>query len=372
MDRNRSGELLGRSAELMVVEEAIGDARAGVPSVLLVSGDAGIGKSALIEHAARRGDVTLILGHSAHIGGEVMPLAPVLDLLRQVRRSLAGDPAGVEAIIDLVGSGPGPLLSPLLELLGGSGGGAVKMIGVEDLQWADAATWDLFELVARNLLDEHIVWIGTYRENEPNVDVALRRRFAEFGRLPGVRRIHLGGLGRSDVSEQIATLVGEQASSTLVDGILTRGQGNPLFTEELVAAHLAGEDLPALLSSLFSADLTALPPATRSLLGIMATVGRNTGHEHLSSVADLDEQAVEAAMRPAIDARVVVVDPATDAFGFRHALIGEVVYAELLPSERKRLHRRVATALVERTSTGGLRADEAGEVAFHLDRSGDH
>src|SRR5205807_839442 len=73
-----------------------------------------------------------------------------------------------------------------------------------------------------------------------------------------------------------------------------------------------------------------------------------------------------------IDAQRLVVDSATDAYRFRHALIGEVVYADLLPPQRARLHRRVADALQEQSADQLTRADRAGELAFHLDRAGDN
>ena len=83
----------------------------------------------------------------------------------------------------------------------------------------------------------------------------------------------------------------------------------------------------------------------RSVLGVLAVVGRDTAHELLSGSPTSTPTRLEVALRAAIDAQLVVVDRESDAYRFRHALIGEVVYDELLPPERKRLHRRVADAL---------------------------
>ena len=91
----------------------------------------------------------------------------------------------------------------------------------------------------------------------------------------------------------------------------------------------------------------------------------------LRIVAGLDEPTVESAVRVAVEAQLLVVDRNTDAYRFRHALIGEVVYADLLPSQRNRLHRRVADALCEQPNDVLSRPDRAGELAFHLDRAGD-
>ena len=86
-DRMPIEDFVGRRAELVVFEQAIVDARNGLPSVVLVGGDAGIGKTTIVSESARRADVALYLGRSTHIGGDMIPLAPLADLLRQVRRS---------------------------------------------------------------------------------------------------------------------------------------------------------------------------------------------------------------------------------------------------------------------------------------------
>ena len=105
----------------------------------------------------------------------------------------------------------------------------------------------------------------------------------------------------------------------------------------------------------------------------MAVVGRDTTHELLSSIAELDDETIETAVRTAMDAQLVVVDAATDGYRFRHPLIGEVVYADLLPSRSEHGSiARVAEALQQQSTAQLSRADRAGELAFHLDRAGDH
>ena len=109
--------------------------------------------------------------------------------------------------------------------------------------------------------------IGTYRAAEVGSHPAQRRRLAELTRLPAVHRIHLSGLSHDDITARVTALLGATAPHDLVEEILARGQGNPFFTEELVAAHLAGETIPAVLSDLLSADIAALddtrPPRRR-------------------------------------------------------------------------------------------------------------
>src|SRR4051812_4456768 len=383
-DRLPAEQFVGRRAELVVLEQAIGDARQGVPSIVLVSGDAGIGKTTIVTEAASRAGVRLLLGRSTHIGGETIPLAPLADLLRQLRRSspdLLTDVPGLAPLRDWLRPGTaapepsGPrqagLFVALLELITHLDGDAAVVVGFEDLHWADAVTWDLFEYLGRNVIDEKVVLVGTYRANEVSAHPSQRRRLAELTRLAAAHRIHLQGLNSDEVAEGVTALLGKQPPQALIDQVIARGQGNPFFTRELVAAHLAGETIPLVLSDLISDEIAGLDDAARRVLGVVATIGRETSHQFLEAILEMPAIELEAALRTVIDARLLVVDSDTDAYRFRHALLSEVVYADLLPPQRSRLHRRIAEVLEGQAADVFRRADKAGELAFHLDRSGD-
>lgn len=379
-DRLPASDFVGRHSELATFDQAVADARNGLPSVMLVSGDAGIGKSTIVSHSAWRAGVELYVGRATHIGGDTIPLAPLGDLLRQLRRTkadlLAHSPAlaGLRQWFAPGGAGAaapgahGDLFMAVLDLIALLAADHAVIVGFEDLHWADTATWDLFDYLARNLIDEQVVLVGTYRANEVATHASQRTRLAELTRLPSARRIHLEGLARDEVAQRIASVLGEAPPSALVDQIVARGRGNPFFTHELVAAHLAGEAIPIVLSDLISAEIADLDDLPRLVLGAVATIGRDTSHELLAAVVDLPEREVEAAVRTVIDARLLIVD--NGSYRFRHPLLGEVVYADLLPPQQARLHRSVASVLQQQV--GGLRrADRAGELAFHLDRAGD-
>ena len=357
-------------------------ARLGRPEVLLVGGDAGVGKSSLVLEGARRGGAEIVCGRCVPMGGELIPLAPLVDLLRDIRRAqpdILHEPRMAPlrewtALDPLTTPGalpPGRLFGAVLELVGSLPDGGVMVVAFEDLHWADPLTWDLFDFLARNLVDERVVLVGTYRADQVSANAQHRRRLGELARLQAVHRLQLAGLDRSEVAACIEILTGDPAPHSLVNEVFARGQGNPFFTTELVGAHVAGQSIPAVLSDLIASDLDGLDEAARMVLGVIAVVGHDTDHGLLAGVVGLPEDRLEAGLRAAIAARLLVVDPDTDAYRLRHALIGEVVYAELLPPERRRLHRRIADALRAQGPRLLGRADRASELAVHLDRAGD-
>ncbi len=379
-----SEEFVGRRAELALFDRAIVDARRGLPSVLLIGGDAGIGKTTLVSEGASRADVALYLGRSTHIGGDTIPLAPLADLLRQVRRAApevlieTADLAalqrwlGPDTVVGDESEIPrGGLFVAVLELIARLAVDDAVVVAFDDLHWADTVTWDLFEYLARNVIDEQVVLAGTYRANEVNANPSQRRRLAELSRIPAAHRILITGLDRDDVAERVTALIGEPAPSALVEQVMRRGQGNPFFTRELVAAHVAGETIPMVLSDLISAEIAGLDDHARHVLGAVAAIGRDVGHEFLAAVIGLHDDALETALRTVIDAQLLVVDNTSNTYRFRHPLLGEVVYSDLLPPQRTRLHGRIADSLQQQSPDALRRADRAGELAFHLDRSGD-
>jgi DNA-binding NarL/FixJ family response regulator len=361
--------VVGREPELGELAGALEAAAGGSPSVVLVAGDPGIGKSTLVAEAAARCAVPSFVGRCVHVGGDAIALAPLVDLTRQVQRR--GDGTAADLATALQRGGAADVFGLTLQLLGDLGSEGATLVGFEDLHWADPGTWDVFDYLARNLVDERVVLVGTYRPDEVSRDVGMRRRVAELARVPIVRRLELRGLDRNAVAVHAASVLGIPPPPSFVDELLRRGQGNPFFTEELAAAHLAGESIPALLSELLAADIAALSPAARHVVGAVAAVGRDTDPALLEAVVDVDSATTEAAVREALDARVLVVEPTTDTYRVRHPLIGEVAYGALLPTERRRLHRSIADTLRANPRFALTTTDAAGELAFHLDRAGD-
>ena len=157
----------------------------------------------------------------------------------------------------------------------------------------------------------------------------------------------LRALEPSEIRTQIDAITGGAVAPDLADRISERAEGNPLFAEELLAAGERGS-LPASVRDALLDRSLVLSDAARLVSSILAVAGRGISDEVLSRVADLDEPVLEGGLREVIDLGVVQVEG--DAFRFRHSLLAEAVYEDLLPRQRRRLHARVADALVEAAS----------------------
>jgi DNA-binding CsgD family transcriptional regulator len=372
------GPFVGRAVEVEVFDRAVDRARGGVPSVVVVAGDAGAGKTTLVGEAAARTGARLLVGHCVRVGAHGLALAAIADLARQVGlsadRRLLEQPE-FEPLVRVAKAMNAPaddagfpaLLRAMLDLVRAVGGDDAVIVAFEDLHWADASTLDLFDFLARNLTDERVVVVGTYRGEAINRDPRLRQRFAELVRVPTVTKIPLDGLSRDEIAVHVEALLRAAPSATLIDDIASRGQGNPLFTEELVAAYLNEEALPPLLSDLFTADVMAVSTVARSVLEALATIARPSSHDLIVATVSAAERAVEDGLREGVAVQLITVDRDSHLYRFRHPLIGEVVYDAVLPSERRRLHTAVAQAL----SRQGSAAVDPGELAVHLERSGD-
>jgi DNA-binding NarL/FixJ family response regulator len=371
---------VGRAVELEALAQAVDRARRGVPAVVVVAGDAGAGKTTLVSEAAARTGVRFLVGHCVRIGAHGLALAAVGDLARQVglsadRRLL--ERPGFEPLVLVAKTLNAPpsedarfpaLLMATLDLVRALGGDDAVIVAFEDLHWADASTLDLFDFLARNFTAERVVMVGTYRDEAINRDPRLRQRFAELVRVPTVTKVQLVGLSRDEIAAQVEALLQAAAPVSLIDDIASRGQGNPLFTEELVAAHLNQEALPRLLSDLFTAEVMAVSPGARAVLDALATLGRPSSHDLVVAIVSDSERAVDEGLRENLQTQLLAVDRDSHLYRFRHPLIGEVVYDALLPPERRRLHAAVARALTQRGTT---KVDN-GELAVHLERAGDH
>jgi DNA-binding CsgD family transcriptional regulator/tetratricopeptide (TPR) repeat protein len=401
--RVASPEFIGRQIELDTLTDAVRRGTEGDATVVLVGGDAGIGKTRLVEEVAGRardGGTLVLQGGCVSLGnGEGLPFAPIVEALRGLPAIIEAGGAGAIRDIDELRSGEtgdlGRLLpelgSPttvdpsvfdrpgwvqarifegLLALLRSLGERVPVLLIVEDLHWADDSTRDVLTFLARNARTERLAVVGTYRTDELNRRHPLRPWLSEMDRLPRVVRVDVGRFGRADLDAQISSILGHRPGLELLDAIEGRAEGNPFFVEELLAygADSPATRLPPTLRDVLLTRVTVLSEDAQRILGYAAVAGRSVEADLLAEVAEVPEAEIEGPIREALAAQILTIDQAArpDAYRFRHALLAEAVYDDLLPSERRRLHAAYGAVLDARPVPPGARgANHLATLAHH-------
>ena len=391
--RVQSPSFVGRVEELQVLEAAGRRAADGEPAVVLVGGEAGVGKTRLVaELATRRADdgMRVLSGGCVPVGGDGLPYAPIVQALRPLPEEL-----GLDVTRDLAGPSwreLARLLPALGEPKAGPAGQAVQVrlfelllgllarlseqspvvLVVEDLHWADQSTRNLLTLLVRNLRRERILAVFTYRSDEPRTD-QLGPYLAELDRGGPVQRLQLARLDRAETVAQLVGILGAVPATDLVDELFGRSEGNPFFTEELLAVIQAGTGaLPPTLRDLLRGRVQLLPDQAQQVLAVAAVAGRRVPHRLLATVADLDDRELAEPLRVVVAHRLLVTRPGEDGYEFRHALLREVVDADLLPGDRARLHAEYARALTDQPELADAApAVAAAELAVHWDAAGE-
>jgi DNA-binding CsgD family transcriptional regulator/tetratricopeptide (TPR) repeat protein len=388
--RVSASQLIGRAGELAELMAAFDEAAAGAASLAFVAGESGVGKSRLlhtfIERAAERGGCALG-GECVELGRDELPYAPLVAALRGLLRErdpvLDGlSPATRAGLAQLVPElDPGAPADPdedrhrpfeaLLSLLEALAEDTPMVLWLDDAQWADHATRGFLAFLAASLPDDcRLMTVIAYRSDQLHRRHPMRPLLAELGRGRRVRRLELEPFNRGEVATQLSDILGARPDSDIVERFFERGEGNPLFTEELLAAGSDGRGrLPSTLRDALLLRIERLPETTRALLRILAVAGR-LKHDHFVAVCEASEDELAGGLREAVEAQVVQVGR-DDRYGFRHALLREVIYDDLLPGERAELHLRLARALEATLSEDDHLAIRAAAVAHHFNAAGD-
>jgi len=377
MPRVSSPVFVGRTAELDRLCRALDEAGERHPTVRLIAGEAGIGKTRLVAEfagRARESHAHVLIGGCLQVGGTGMPYAPFLAALRPMLRGV-----GAERLVELMGDDRRELARLLPDLgraelrsetdrpdgsLGGTAAqarlfeivlgllrrmseDATVVLVVEDLHWADASTRDLLSFLVRSMRDSRFACVATYRSDELHRRHALRPLLAELQRLQHVDDFELGGFDKAELAEQIAGITGEQPDAAMVDAVLVRSGGNPFFVEELVAAGDVRLALPRSLRDTLDDRLRQLAPQAQHVLRVASVAGQRVNHGILAAVAGVPDPELLAAVREAVDHHLLVPTSRDEppGYAFRHALVQEAAYEELLPSERTQLHAAYAMAI---------------------------
>jgi DNA-binding CsgD family transcriptional regulator len=392
-----SPTFVGRTEELARLGTAWDRAAGGTPTALLIGGEAGVGKTRLVGElvaAVRRAGGAVLVGGCVELGGEGVPFAPLIEALRSLTRDL--DEPGLARMVpglaraelarllpelgprpgrvasggsggDRLSAPPGPwseqgrLFELLLGLLERLSEERPTLLVVEDLHWADRSTRDLLAFLHRNLRHGRLLLVMTYRSDELHRRHPLRPFLAELDRGRRVERLELARFGPAEVAAQLAGIQGAPAPAELVERIHARSGGNAFFVEELAASADGDGDLPPSLRDTLLARIELLAEPTQQVLRVLAVAAAAVPDPLLAETAAMGEAELLDGLREAVSAHVLLVSGG--AYGFRHALVKEAVYAELLPGERTRLHARFAAALAARDGAGdpGL----AAELAWH-------
>ncbi|HEY5990052.1 MAG TPA: AAA family ATPase, partial [Streptosporangiaceae bacterium] len=246
--RISSTELIGRAAEMAALSAALADVRCGQGRLMLVDGDAGIGKTRLVEECTAQADgVRVLAGGGIPLASDT-PYAPVLDILQALARlhpPAAGAllPRGAPGRADPFG--PTRLLAAAAEAVRAVAAEMPLVLVVEDLQWADASTCGLVSFLARVIRADPVLLLVTVRAEELDPARPVSVLTGELARMPHAERLALAPLDRAGVAALVQAITGETPSARLTGQLVQRAAGNPFFTEELLAVGPDATTLPA-------------------------------------------------------------------------------------------------------------------------------
>ena len=412
---------VGRAPELARLDAAFRRVRAGGSATVLIGGEAGIGKSRLVERALaapRSSGAAILVGACLEFGEASLPFAPIAEALRGLIRSL--DPATLPAVL-------GPARGELARLLPELGereaqrpdeteraararlfeavatvvdrlaARAPVVFVVEDVHWADASTRDLLRFLVSRLRRSRVLFGLTFRSDDLALEHPLLGWLAELER-DGAARIELEGLDRPEIRELASAVLGVPVSNRFAQRLHQRTDGNPFFADALLAVLATpaavrdgrtapdpatllarlDEPLPPGLRDVLGARIAELDERTADVLRAAAIAGPKIDDRVLSGVLGRSVRSIGRALREAVERGILVVLRGPDGvsgFGFRHELIRDVVRSELGPGERRELHASFGRVLEEGFGGDGETGEHGeapwAELAYHWDQAGD-
>jgi DNA-binding CsgD family transcriptional regulator len=375
--------MVGRDQELAAVVRSL---TAAEFALTLVVGEAGIGKSRLVAETVQATPERLTLAGGCLPMRHALPLLPVVDALD------GRDPAARKALTRAARSLPGPLrphiagvmprtlpaeIQPAEEvrrdqlflateaLLSQVADERPVTLVVEDVHWADPDTLDLLTYLAGARHHTRLHVLVTCRSDETQMSEQVNEWLATLPRSSGVHELHLEPLGSDDVRRLIAALPHPEGVDVdrLAAAVFARGEGNPFFTEQLVASAADGEQLPHRLAKLLSARVKTVSPPAQEVITALAVLARPVPLAALRVITLHNEETCLSAVTELESASLVVRDDR--GVKPRHALVAEALLAEL-PGFPAAYHRRVAHALASLDDPSTIP-----EIADHLHRAGD-
>lgn len=359
---------VGRSAQVDRLMAAVARAAHGDPSTVLLGADAGVGKTRLLAHvgalAAAQG-ATVVTAACVDLGEVGVPYLPFAEALAQLRATAGTVDALVRtrpALLRLVPAGPQPTSAPddeagRLQLFDGIAAalaatgrpGAPMVLVLEDLHWADSSSRDVLRYLVSRLRTDHVLVVASYRTDDLHRRHPLTGVVAELSRHPRVERLDVPPFTSDELREFATAVVGSAVTEETLRTVAERSEGNAYFAQELLEA--GGRALPWSLGDVLRARLDRLEPAVADVARLAAVSGRTVSERLLRAAwARRDGSDVDAALREAVAEHVLVTEDSRMAF--RHALLAEVVAADLLPGEVTAAHRAYRDALAADPTLG--------------------
>jgi DNA-binding NarL/FixJ family response regulator len=370
---------VGRDRELAALIGLSGVVRAPESGVVLLAGDAGIGKSRLLDVLTTRAAEAgwrFAVGHCVDLGGSPLPYLPFSEIASRlqtnrpelmsrlttrwpaVRRLLPAGGGGGDGQLPGAELGDrGVFFESLHAMLVELGREAPLLLVIEDLHWADQSTLDLLSYLFTRRFTAPVSIVASYRSDDLHRRHPLRTVVTGWSRLPGVSRLELGPLPDAEIRQLVQALHPRRLGAADLQAVVERAEGNAFFAEELVAA-VGSAAMPRDLASLMLMRLDSLEPDAQLVVRAAAAGGRQVRDVVLAAVTGLSPDRFATAARAAVEYLVLVPDE--DGFRFRHSMLGEAVYEDLLPGERRRLHQAYLAAL----SAPGARVSSA-DLARH-------
>ena len=382
---------IGRRDEMASLAAPMRRAQDGEPAVMLIGGEAGVGKTRLIGELARLGSAAgfwVLTGQCIELGAEGLPLAPLVDVLRALARETPADELmevlgsaapGLARLLPELGPGSavqatgeglqaGQLLELVLGLLGRLSAVRPVMFVIEDLHWADPSTLDLTAFLVRALRAVPVLLVITYRSDELHRRHPLRPLLSSWERVRSVNHVELRRFSRDEVAAQLAAILDGVPSPVVADEVFDRSGGNAYLVEEIAGVVSGGGDpgdLPPSLRDVLLSRVDALGPAAQRLLRTASVAGRVVPDRLLARVAGMDEDELFTALREAVENHLLLVDHLGHSYAFRHALTRDAVYDDMLPGERGGLHAAYGEALEGDRTLAGDPAAVPAMLAYH-------
>ena len=395
--------LTGRATELAALVGWVKQAHSGAGKIVLLSGEAGIGKSRLVAEVARMIQDGSLKGR-CYEQDRALPYAPLIDLLRgqtsQVLEGLRGQSTPLARLLPELGAVSAPsepeqdkrqLFEALLSLFVG-GSQPLRLIVIEDLHWCDDATLEFLQFFARRIDSRPVLLVMTYRNDE--VGPSLERFLATLDRERLTNEIALRRLNPNETAAMIRAVfdLPHAPQAEFLTAIHQLTDGNPFFVEEVLKSFVTSGEIfemggqwgrkplsqlrvPRTVQAAVRQRTEQLSADAQRLLSLAAVAGQRWDFAVLQRLTGYDETILNTHIKAMIAAQLVVEESA-DAFAFRHALTRQAIYTRLLTRERAVLHRSIGLALEQIYSqrqdarTGDIETSLSASLAYHFYEAG--